>query len=147
MHHPSRRINYWALATAAVAAFVVSSLWYSPALFGNAFVALSGIPADFSPHPAKIALELLRTFIVALVVVRLGVLEGAGSWRSAVQRGIGLWVGFPVILLTGSVLWQNESWALAGIHAGDWLVKILLIFLIVTLWPKGRSAPAAAHLA
>jgi hypothetical protein len=29
------RINYWAVVVAAFAAFVMSSLYYSPSLFGN----------------------------------------------------------------------------------------------------------------
>jgi len=28
-----------------------------------------------------------------------------------------LWIGFPVIILTGSVLWENIPWKLAAIHA------------------------------
>jgi len=39
-----------------------------------------------------------------------------------------------VIILTGSVLWENTPWKVAAIHAGDWLVKLLVISVIVTLW-------------
>lgn len=55
-------------------------------------------------------------------------------WKSALPLGILLWIGFPVILLCGSVLWQNIPWILAATHASDWFVKILLISLIVGGW-------------
>jgi hypothetical protein len=45
-----------------------------------------------------------------------------------------LWVGFPFVLLSGSVLWDNVDWRLATIHAGDWLLKLLVISLIVGLF-------------
>ncbi len=48
---------------------------------------------------------------------------------------VALWIGFPVILLTGSVLWENVLWKVAAIHAGDWLVKMLVIPIIVSAWP------------
>jgi hypothetical protein len=31
-----------------------------------------------------------------------------------------LWIGFPVLLFSGSVMWQNVPWMLAVIQAGDW---------------------------
>jgi hypothetical protein len=53
---------------------------------------------------------------------------------SAIQFGLFLWIGFPVILLAGSVLWGNVPWRVAAIHAGDWLVKSLVIAIIVSVW-------------
>ncbi len=44
-----------------------------------------------------------------------------------------LWVGLPFVLLTGSVLWEKVHPATAAMHAGDWLLKLLLIALIVGL--------------
>ena len=58
-------------------------------------------------------------------------LLGVTSWLIAIHSGFMLWIGFPLILLTGSVLWDNVPWKVAAIHAGDWLVKLLVIPLIV----------------
>jgi hypothetical protein len=55
-------------------------------------------------------------------------------WRSALPLGILLWIGFPVVLLCGSILWQNLPWILTAIHANDWFAKILLVSLIVAGW-------------
>ncbi|MGH7316977.1 MAG: DUF1761 domain-containing protein [Candidatus Rokuibacteriota bacterium] len=50
------------------------------------------------------------------------------------QLGLGLWIGFPVVLLTGSVVWENVPPKLAAIHSGDWLLKFLVIAVIVSVW-------------
>lgn len=45
------------------------------------------------------------------------------------------WAAFPVVLLTGSVIWEGVPWQLAAIHAGDWLLKLALMAAVVTAWP------------
>jgi len=55
-----------------------------------------------------------------------------------------LWLAFPVILLLGSVVHENVPWQLAALHAGDWLVKLLVVSLIVGIW-SGKGA-AVQHL-
>jgi hypothetical protein len=44
-----------------------------------------------------------------------------------------LWAGFPLVLLTGSVIWEKVHPATAAMHAGDWLIKLLLIAVIIGL--------------
>ena len=44
------------------------------------------------------------------------------------------------MILVGSVMWENVPWMLATIHAGDWLVKTLLIAVILGVWRKGGGA-------
>jgi hypothetical protein len=50
--------------------------------------------------------------------------------------GLGLlaWIGFPVMILLGSVQWEDVPWKLAAIHAGDWLVKLLILSVILGVW-------------
>lgn len=126
--------NYISILVAVVAAFVASMLWYT--LFGNKLAKIN--PKAYAdvkrPGPLKIFLELLRNLILAFVLqyilVRLGVIAMTG----AVFVGFLLWLGFPFILLTGSVLHEKVPTKLAVIHAGDWLIKILLISIILSLW-------------
>ena len=46
--------------------------------------------------------------------------------------GVALWVGFPFVLWTGAILWENTPWRLAALHAGDWLVKLLVVGVLVS---------------
>lgn len=82
----------------------------------------------------KLLIELARCLVLAYVIARFAALLGVSSWIGAVHFGLFLWIGFPVILLTGSVLWENIPWKVAVIHAGDWLVKMLVIPIMVSVW-------------
>ena len=130
-------INVYAVAGAAVAAFVASSLWYI--LFGKQRMKLLGddrsAVADMRKVRAwKILAELVRNLVLAYVLARFVVLLGVVGWKSAVQLGVWLWIGFPFMILAGSVMWDNRPWKLAAIHAGDWLMKILLMAVILGVW-------------
>ena len=135
------RVNYVALIVVAIIAFIASSIWYSPLLFGKQFLALSGMNAP-SPSPIKAACELLRTFILAWVIAKIVLGLNLRDWKSALRLGILLWIGFPVILLTGSMLWQAVPWQLAAIHAGDWLIKLVLIPITAAVWRRKAQISA-----
>jgi hypothetical protein len=136
------RVNYFVIALVVVGAFVASSVWYSPLMFGREFLELSGVSASASPNPVKVVCELIRTFILACVIAQLVSRLNVRNTRAALGLGLWLWIGFPVILLAGSMLWQNVPWKLAAIHAGDWLIKILLFTGTVGWWGKGRRVVA-----
>lgn len=129
-------VNYLAVLVAAVAAFVLGWLWYSPLLFFKPWMRLRGLDPEAAMKNAKmpggkLVIEFARCFVLAWVIARLMGLLGVTSWLIAIHSGFMLWIGFPLILLTGSVLWDNVPWKVAAIHAGDWLVKLLAIPLIV----------------
>jgi hypothetical protein len=131
-------INYLAVVAAAVVAFMVGAVWYSPLLFGNQLMELRsaspGVVAGTTMPAWKILVEFGRGLVVAYVLALLLGLLGDFGWRGALQLGVWVWVGFPITLLVGSVIWENTPWQLAAIHAGDWLVKLLLIAVILGVW-------------
>ena len=126
-------LNYLAIAASILAAFVVSTVWYG--VFGAQRAELSEAAAEQgAPPPWKIGLELVRSAVVAAVVAGLAALVGVTDLAGALLLGLALWVAFPVVLLTGSMIWENVPARLAAIHAGDWLLKLLAIAVIVGLW-------------
>jgi len=132
-------VNYLHVFVAAVVVFVLGWLWYSPLLFYKPWMRLRGLDpvaamAGAKMPTGKLLVELARCLVLAYVIARFVALLGITSWMAAVHFGLLLWIGFPVILLTGSVLWDNVPWRVAAIHGGDWLVKMLVIPIIVTLW-------------
>ena len=132
------RINYLAVVVASVTFFGVGALWYSPLLFGNAYMKLRGI-APAATTNAQIPVggmisELVRGFVVAYVLARLLILLGVSNWLGAMQLGLWLWIGFPVMILLSSVIHENVPWQLAAIHSGDWFVKIILMIVLLGVW-------------
>ena len=130
-------INYWAVVAAAAAAFVVSSAYY--VVFGKARMKLlgnePGATADMRSVPAwKMVAEFVRGLVVAYVMAHLLALTGIVGWPGALQLGLWVAIGFPVMILVGSVMWDQRPWQLAAIHAGDWILKILLMAVILGVW-------------
>lgn len=126
-------LNYLAIGAAAVAVFVVSSAWY--AVFGGQLAALHDAYAESRRSAAAtVVVELVRNLVLAAVVAWLAEAIGIEGWVGVVGFALLLWVGFPVVLLAGSVFHENVPWKLAAIHAGDWLLKIVIISIIVVVW-------------
>lgn len=126
-------MNFWALAAATVAAFVISSLWYGA--FGRRLAALSDAYAGTEPTPGWIIpVEVGRSAVVATATSGLSSLIGIDGLIGALTLGLALWAAFPLTILIGSVVHEKVDWRIAAIHAGDWLVKLLVIATIVGLW-------------
>lgn len=124
------RLNYLAIVVAAVAAFLAAGGYY--AAVGKQIEKLSSAPAKMSPW--LLAMEAAKHFVVAAAVAGLSAGIGITAWPSAVLLGLALWVAFPIMLLMGSVVHEKVPWRLAALHAGDWLVKLLVVSLIVGIW-------------
>lgn len=129
-------INYVAVLVATVAVFVLGWLWYSPLLFFKPWMRLRGLDPEAAMKDAKmpvgkLVIEFARCFVLACVIARLVALLDIHSYLIAIHSGLFLWLGFPVVLLTGAVIWDNVPWKVAAIHAGDWLVKLVVIPIII----------------
>ena len=126
-------LNWLAVAVAAIAVFITSTVYYI--VFAARMVELrQGNEDTGGVQPWKVAVELIRSVTVATVIAGLASLLGVTDIGAALQLTLALWVAFPVVLLVGSVIWENVAPALAAIHAGDWLLKLAIITVIVTLW-------------
>ena len=129
-------MNPLAIVVSAVAVVLISSVWYTA--FGKQLPELSPAYADAAanarPPAWKVGIELLRSLVLATVVAGLADLIGITDWTGAIQLGLALWVGFAVVLLTGAVIWDKVPSKLAAIHAGDWLLKLLVLSVVVSVW-------------
>ena len=132
--------SYLALVLAAVVAIVVGPVWYSPLLFGRAYMELRGMNpgavADMRPSAGELLGEFVRYLVIAFVLSHFVTRLGVGDGKSAVQLGLWVWVGFQAMLLMGAVLHEKMPWMLYAIHAGDALVKTLLMTVILGVWRR-----------
>jgi Protein of unknown function (DUF1761) len=130
-------INYPAVLAAAVAVFVVGGLWYSPLLFGNAYLALRSLDPAAASQTAmsvgEVVAEFARWLVIAFVLARFMALLGIASFSGALTFGLWMWLAIYTAL-AGSVLHDGTPWRLYAIHVGDGLVKIALITTIIGLW-------------
>jgi hypothetical protein len=136
-----RNKNYWVVVVAAVAAFAMSSLYYSPLLLGNAWRSVDPVATHgIKPSAAMAIAELARTFVITFVLARLIALLRVTNWKSVLRFTILLWSGFSAVMWAGAIMWEKTPWQVAAIHSGDWLLKSTLIAVILGTWrPRGRA--------
>jgi hypothetical protein len=126
-------VSLLAILVAAIVVFVIGFAYY--AVLGEQLAAVSGAAAaGEQPPPWKVAVELSRGLILAAVIAGLASEAEIDEWTGGLLLGLALWIGFPFVLWTGAVIHENTPWKLAAIHAGDWLVKLLLVAVIVSVW-------------
>jgi hypothetical protein len=121
-----------AVLVASVAAFVVSSVWYTA--FGGVWARLSPAGAAARPSPWRMGAEFGRTLVLVTVFALLASAVGVDGVGRALGLALLAWAGFPVVILAGSVLHERVPVRLAALHAGDWLVKIVVMALLVGVW-------------
>lgn len=123
-------VNYLAVISSAVAAFVFAGVYYTA--FADRVAALGSAAGSMSV--SMIAVELGLTLIFSVIVAALVSVRGIANPIGAVQLAVALWIAFPVVLLAGSVIHESVPWALAATHAGDWLAKLLIVTVMTSVW-------------
>ncbi|MBG0567831.1 DUF1761 family protein [Actinoplanes aureus] len=111
---------------ATVVAFIISFVFYAVAPAAPATVETPPV----RPRVWQLLVEVLRSAVTATLVTGL---LFAGAWSgpaAGALLGLALWV-LPVVLLTGSVVWENVPVRTAALHVTDWLIKLLAIGAIV----------------
>ncbi|MEZ5463549.1 DUF1761 domain-containing protein [Dokdonella sp.] len=128
--------NIWAVIAAAVSAFVIGGLWYSPALFGKVWQREAGISDEklkSANMPMIFGLSLVLSLIAAVVFAlflgpRPPLALGLGAGFAA-----GLcWVGASFGI---NYLFEGKSLKLFLVNAGYHTVQFTVIGLILALWP------------
>lgn len=121
------------IAVAALAAFVLSSVYYV-LLSPVEQRALGDRALDRGkPGPAKVVAELVRTAVVAGGFAWIADRAELLALPASLTLALVLWLAFPVVLLTGSIIWERVPWQTAAIHAGDWLLKLVLVAVVLGL--------------
>ena len=89
-------MNYLAVVVAAIAAFVVSAVWYT--VFGNAWMELRSVDpataADTATPAWTMLFVVIQSLVVAFMLAYFVVHLGIADWRGAVGLGALVWV-FP----------------------------------------------------
>ena len=85
-------------------------------------------------NPLAILVPVVAAFLLSSAYYGLADRLGVTALGPAVVLALALWVAFPVVLLAGSVFHERVPVALAAVHAGDWLLKLLVVTAVTGLW-------------
>lgn len=126
-------MNLWPILVSTIVAFGVSALWYSPILFGNEWMRLSGISEKDMPGKEGVwklyVIQLIITLVMFTVMGFLISATGSRTVSDGVFLALLLWLGFSLVSAVGRTLWQRVP------------LKMLLIVELCTLitWLVGGA--------
>jgi hypothetical protein len=128
-------VNYLAIVAAAVAAFVLGGLWYSPALFGKAWQREVGLSDEELKRGnmarifgTALVLSLIASFVFALFLgprpsMPLGIGAGFSAGLCWVASSFGM-----------NYLFARRSMKLFLIDGGFHTLQFTLIGTVIALW-------------
>jgi flagellar biosynthesis protein FlhB len=137
---PSVDVNYLAILVSGIVAMIIGGLWYSPLLFGKAWMKLMGFgKKDIEKAKAKgmgkiYLVNFLASLVMFYVLAWLIGAIGAAGFAEGVVVGFWVWLGFNASVLIAGVLWENRPFNLYLINVTYWLVILLLNGGIIAVW-------------
>lgn len=133
---PYFHINFWAVLVATLSRMAVGMCWYSPLLFGKAWMRLSGRTPEMEREVAasSVIAGLIGSFIMALVLVHAVHYAGANSAALGAAVGFFNWAGFIAVPLYTGAIHQKERLSVTSINAGFQLAGLLAMGAILAVW-------------
>ncbi|GAB2677883.1 DUF1761 domain-containing protein [Thalassiella azotivora] len=126
-------VNVLAVGLGAVLTVVVGGAYYAVA--GSAAVPERARGRAGAPSGVTVlGTELLRGVVLTAGVAVLVAATATTGLVDGLLLGTLLWVAFPVVLLAGAVVHEGVRPTLAAVHAGDWLVKLLVVSALLAVW-------------
>jgi hypothetical protein len=122
-----------AVVVTGLVAFALSAVWYG---------AFAEVVARFSkgsvgqPAAWMFAVAPLREILSAAVLAFLIDHVRPRAWKGDLWLGFVLWLGFYFVQLTGAVIFENLPLPLGAVHAGDWLIKLLVMTSALSAWQR-----------
>jgi hypothetical protein len=128
-------MNVWAVLACAVASMVLGGLWYSPALFGNAWMRAAGISEE-KARSAKMGVVMGSAFVLSLIGAAVFALflgpEPALGFAIGAGSSAGLcWVAGSFGI---NYLFEQRPLRLFLINGGYHTLQYTLIGVILGAW-------------
>jgi hypothetical protein len=131
-------INWLAILVAGLSAFVIGGIWYSPGLFGNAWMKESGLTEDQirSGNKGKIfgftaLFSLLMAANLGMFLVDSAEMKTTLSWGATAGFLAGIWTFCAIAIHS---LFELKSWRYILINGGYSIVSLTLMGAIIGLW-------------
>jgi|CXWL01.1.fsa_nt_gi hypothetical protein len=136
---PSVQLNYLAVLMAAVAAFVIGGLWYSPLLFAKAWVKAHAyspeqVAAMQAAAPKAYSVTLVCQLAIAAAMGVIVYYMRLVRAEQGVQLGLLAWGGFAAPLGLVGHVYSGKRLAAWLIDAGYQLTYLVAMGVILAVW-------------
>lgn len=129
------QLNYLAIVAAALSTFLIGGLWYSPALFGKAWMKENGFTEESLKGGNMVKIFGLAFILGLIAAVNLAMFMGPEN-----DPGMGaLWgflagAGWVATFVGTHYLFERKSFKLFLINAGYSIVALTIMGVIIAAW-------------
>lgn len=129
-------INWLAVIAAALANFVIGGLWYSPALFGGAWMRANGFTeADLERGSPAVIFGVSFVFCLVMSANLAAFLAGPDTTVGfAVAAGIAAGLGWAAMGLGVVALFERRPWSYLLVNGGYLTVSFAVMGAILGAW-------------
>lgn len=124
-----------AISAAALLNMVIGFVWYSPKVFGTAWMKMTSITPLRAPGTGRMAfytvLGFFGSLISAYVLLYFGIAWGVYDWASAIELAFWVWLGFEIPIVLGGVLWEMKPWKWLTLNGAYYLLAAIVMSLTI----------------
>ena len=131
--------NWLAIIVAAVVAFLIGGLWYSPLLFARQWMAAHAhSPEDVArmkaDAPRAYGISFVAFLVMAFILQMVLNHVDAHTWQSGALWAAHLWLGFAVTIGLMANVYSGKRFSVFLIDVGYQLVYFLVMGAILGAW-------------
>lgn len=129
------QLNIWAVLVAALSTFLIGGLWYSPAVFGKAWMRENGFTEEGLKNSNTAKIFGLALLLAVIAAVNLAMFMGPEN-KPEMGALWGFLAGFGwVATFVGThYLFERKSFTLFLINAGYSVVALTIMGVILAAW-------------
>jgi hypothetical protein len=129
-------LNWLAVFAAAVSAFVLGGLWYSPFLFGRAWMAVNNLNEAELAKSNMGKIFGLSFFFELIMAANLAAFLAEPKTTAAWGASAGFLAGFGWVALSIATiaLFERRSWKYVLINGGYMTISFVVMGLIIGAW-------------
>jgi hypothetical protein len=126
----------FAMLGAVVSRMVLGALWYSPLLFLNPWMRMTGITkAQMKQGMAKkIAFDVIGSVLMAFAMYHAIRYAHVTTVPWGLALGFLNWLGFVAVATVSTVTYEKRPAGLFWLHNGYNLISLMLMGVIIALW-------------
>jgi hypothetical protein len=129
-------INHWAVFVCAIFNLVLGAIWYSPALFYNAWKRENNLTDEQIKKSNPMMLYGIALLIAFIISYNLAFFLGDANtdWKWGLTAGFLAGFGWAAAIFTSIALFERKSWKYIFINGGYIVVYFSVIGFILGIW-------------
>jgi hypothetical protein len=129
------QLNYWAVLVSALSTFLIGGLWYSPAVFGKAWMRENGFNEEEMKNSNMAKIFGLSFLLALIAAVNLAMFMGPEKDPTmGALWGFLAGVGWVATFVGMHYLFERKSFKLFLINAGYSIVALTVMGVILAAW-------------